>query len=72
MFGYLSFFFLSICSFKLDFLSEAEMMKRFDHKNIIRLRGVCTQGEPLYAVMDFMLYGKLYLTLPLPHSMSSP
>ncbi|PIK62648.1 hypothetical protein BSL78_00440 [Apostichopus japonicus] len=43
----------------LDFLSEAEMMKRFDHKNIIRLRGVCTQGEPLYAVMDFMLYGDL-------------
>ncbi|KAL3182760.1 hypothetical protein MRX96_029359 [Rhipicephalus microplus] len=31
---------------KLDFLSEAEMMKRFDHKNIVRLLGVCTTGEP--------------------------
>uniref|UniRef100_V5IB68 Gamma-aminobutyric acid type B receptor subunit 2 n=2 Tax=Ixodes ricinus TaxID=34613 RepID=V5IB68_IXORI len=44
---------------KLDFLSEAEMMKRFDHKNIVRLLGVCTSGEPVYTVMEFMLYGDL-------------
>ncbi|KAH9362318.1 hypothetical protein HPB48_002296 [Haemaphysalis longicornis] len=44
---------------KLDFLSEAEMMKRFDHKNIVRLLGVCTTGEPVYTVMEFMLYGDL-------------
>ena len=35
------------------------MMKRFEHDNIVRLLGVCTRGEPAYAVMEFMLYGKL-------------
>lgn len=44
---------------KVDFLSEAEVMKRFDHKNIIRLLGVCTKNEPVYTVMEFMLYGDL-------------
>lgn len=44
---------------KLDFLSEAEMMKKFDHKNIVQLVGVCTSGEPVYTVMEFMLYGDL-------------
>jgi len=42
---------------QLDFLSEAELMKRFDHKNIVKLLGVCTRGEPVYAVMEFMLHG---------------
>ena len=32
-------------------------MKRFDHKNIVKLLGVCTRGEPVYAVMEFMLHG---------------
>ncbi|XP_046384645.1 uncharacterized protein LOC124154916 [Ischnura elegans] len=44
---------------KLDFLSEAEVMKRFDHKNIVKLLGVCTKSEPVYTVMEFMLYGDL-------------
>ncbi|XP_072168944.1 uncharacterized protein [Diadema setosum] len=44
---------------KLDFLSEAEMMKRFSHRNVVNLLGVCTRGEPMYAVMEFMLYGDL-------------
>lgn len=44
---------------RLDFLSEAEAMKRFDHSNIIKLLGVCLQSEPIYAVMEFMLYGDL-------------
>ena len=44
---------------KIDFLSEAEMMKRFDHKNIVKLLGVCTRNEPVYTVMEFMLYGDL-------------
>ena len=44
---------------KIDFLSEAEMMKRFEHKNIVRLVGVCTRQEPIYTIMDFMLYGDL-------------
>ena len=44
---------------KIEFLSEAEMMKRFDHKNVIKLLGVCTRTEPVYTVMEFMLYGDL-------------
>merc|ERR1719334_1943759 len=44
---------------KLDFLGEADMMKRFDHKNIVKLLGVCTRNEPVYMVMEFMLYGDL-------------
>ena len=44
---------------KIDFLSEAEIMKRFDHKNIVKLLGVCTRTEPVYTVMEFMLYGDL-------------
>ena len=44
---------------KIDFLSEADMMKRFDHKNIVKLLGVCTRNEPVYTVMEFMLYGDL-------------
>ncbi|XP_034668041.1 retinal guanylyl cyclase 2-like isoform X2 [Drosophila subobscura] len=44
---------------RLDFLSEAEAMKKFDHKNIIKLLGVCLQSEPIYTVMEFMLYGDL-------------
>ena len=44
---------------KIDFLSEADMMKRFDHRNIVKLQGVCTRNEPVYAVMEYMLYGDL-------------
>ncbi|XP_013178726.1 PREDICTED: uncharacterized protein LOC106125862 [Papilio xuthus] len=44
---------------KLDFLSEAEAMKRFDHKNIVRLLAVVTKTEPVCTVMEFMLYGDL-------------
>ncbi|KAE8743927.1 NeuroparsinReceptor [Frankliniella occidentalis] len=44
---------------KLDFLSEAEVMKRLDHKNVVKLIGVCTKIEPVYTVMEFMLYGDL-------------
>ncbi|UYV71435.1 Vkr [Cordylochernes scorpioides] len=44
---------------KLDFLREAEIMKQFDHKNIIKMIGVVTRGEPVYTIMEFMLYGDL-------------
>ncbi|XP_039299977.1 uncharacterized protein LOC111045716 isoform X1 [Nilaparvata lugens] len=44
---------------KLDFFSEAETMKRFDHKNIVKLLGVCMKEAPLYTIMEFMLYGDL-------------
>ena len=34
------------------------MMKRFEHKNIVQLLGVCTRGEPAYTIMEFMLHGE--------------
>ena len=34
-------------------------MKRFQHPNIVRLLGMCTLDEPLYMVMELMLYGDL-------------
>lgn len=49
---------------KLDFLSEAEVMKRFEHNNIVKLLGVCTKNEPVYTVMEFMLYGEAHRSLP--------
>ncbi|XP_070575709.1 uncharacterized protein [Ptychodera flava] len=44
---------------KLDFLSEAEVMKQLDHVNIVSLLGICTRGEPAYTVMEYMLHGDL-------------
>jgi len=44
---------------RLDFLAEAEAMKKFKHKNIVKLLGVCLQVEPIYTIMEFMLYGDL-------------
>lgn len=44
---------------RLDFLAESETMKRFEHENIVKLLAVCLQTEPLYTVMEFMLYGDL-------------
>jgi len=38
-------------------------MKHFDHKNIVKLLGVCTRGEPVYAVMEFMLHGMCVLVI---------
>jgi serine/threonine protein kinase len=34
-------------------------MKRFDHKNIVKLLAVCLTKEPLYCIIEFMLYGDL-------------
>lgn len=44
---------------RLDFLAESETMKRFDHKNIVKLLAVCLQTEPLYTIMEYMLYGDM-------------
>jgi len=48
----------SSCEEKLEFLSEAEVMKRFEHKNIVKLLGVCTKEEPIHTIMEYMLYGE--------------
>lgn len=44
---------------KIDFLAEADNMKRFDHKNIVKLLGVITKSMPLSTLMEYCLYGDL-------------
>ncbi|XP_076270946.1 uncharacterized protein LOC143202875 isoform X1 [Rhynchophorus ferrugineus] len=48
---------------RIDFLKEADTMKRFDHPNVIKLVGVITRTQPLHTLMEFCLYGdvKTYL-----------
>lgn len=48
-------------------------MKVFDHKNIVKLLGVCTKGEPAYAVMELMIHGNCIFVSDinsLPHVIS--
>ncbi|XP_032806265.1 fibroblast growth factor receptor 2-like isoform X3 [Petromyzon marinus] len=43
-----------------DLVSEMEMMKNIGkHKNIINLLGACTQGGPLYVIVEFAAKGNL-------------
>ena len=34
-------------------------MKVFDHKNTVKLLGVCTKAEPAYAVMELTIHGMI-------------
>ncbi|VEL20802.1 unnamed protein product [Protopolystoma xenopodis] len=46
---------------KTDFLSEARLMRRLNHKNVVRLIGVCLhpKDKDILLVMEFMLLGDL-------------
>ena len=37
-----------------QFLAEAKILKQYNHPNIVRLLGVCTEKEPVYIVMELM------------------
>lgn len=41
------------------FLSEAQIMKRLRHDNLVQLYAVCTQEEPFYIVTELMENGSL-------------
>ena len=43
----------------LDFFEEYSLMKRFDHKNIIKLLGISVLNEPLEFIMEFAPLGDL-------------
>ena len=47
-----------------DFFVESQIMKKLQHKKLIKLYGVCTQEKPFYIVTEFMKHGNLldYLT----------
>lgn len=42
-----------------QFIYEGELMKRFNHRNVLRLLGVCLQEKPLLIVVEFMANGDL-------------
>lgn len=48
---------------RLEFLSEAQAMRHFDHPNIVRLIGVSLLVDPMYIVMEYMVLGDLNMYL---------
>ena len=43
----------------MEFLQEAEMMKKLRHPKLIEIYAVCTHGEPIYIVTELMKHGSL-------------
>ena len=41
------------------FLQEADILKQYEHPNIVRLIGVCAEKDPVYIVMELMPGGAL-------------
>eukprot|EP00064_Thunnus_orientalis_P003720 superscaffoldBa00000316_g3731 len=39
---------------KNKFLMEARILKQYDHPNIVKLIGVCTQKQPIYIIMELI------------------
>jgi hypothetical protein len=39
------------------FLKEAQILAQYDHPNIVKLIGICSEKEPIYIVMELMLGG---------------
>ena len=46
---------------KVEFLSEAKLMRDLRHKNVVRLVGVCMDRpqDQIYLIMELMLLGDL-------------
>ena len=42
-----------------EFLHESQIMKMLQHPYVITLRGVCSKGEPVYIITEFMKHGNL-------------
>ncbi|KAM7424034.1 hypothetical protein PAMA_000412 [Pampus argenteus] len=42
---------------KNKFLMEARILKQYDHPNIVKLIGVCTQKQPIYIIMELIQGG---------------
>ncbi|KFM01111.1 hypothetical protein AS27_09186, partial [Aptenodytes forsteri] len=46
-------------STRLDFQREAELLTVLQHEHIVKFYGVCTEGEPLIMVFEYMKHGDL-------------
>lgn len=42
-----------------DFLNEATIMKKFNHKNLVRLYAICSVDEPVLIITELMVNGSL-------------
>ena len=42
-----------------EFLAEADVIRKFEHPNLIQLYAVCSEGEPIYMVTELMKHGSL-------------
>ena len=42
-----------------SFLHEVHILQEFDHPNIVRVLGVCTQERPYYIITEFLKHGNL-------------
>ena len=42
-----------------EFLHESEIMKMLKYPNIVSLKGLCTSGEPILIITEFMPHGNL-------------
>uniref|UniRef100_A0A8C6WVK3 receptor protein-tyrosine kinase n=1 Tax=Neogobius melanostomus TaxID=47308 RepID=A0A8C6WVK3_9GOBI len=57
-------------STRQDFQREAELLTVLQHQHIVRFYGVCTDGEPLAMVFEYMRHGDLnrfLRSVPAPH-----
>ena len=43
-----------------QFCSEAKLLNEFDHGNIIKLYGVCSEPEPMCMIFEYMPNGDLH------------
>ncbi|XP_034045290.1 tyrosine-protein kinase Fes/Fps isoform X2 [Thalassophryne amazonica] len=48
---------------KNKFLMEARILKQYDHPNIVKLIGVCTQKQPIYIIMELVQGGDFLSSL---------
>jgi serine/threonine protein kinase len=46
-------------SYRLRALKASSYIHSLFVQNIVKLLGVCTRNEPVYTVMEYMLYGDL-------------
>ena len=41
------------------FLEEAQLMKKLQHRQLVKLYAVCSHEEPIYIVTELMIHGSL-------------
>lgn len=45
------------------FFNSFFLFRRFQHKNLVSIHGVCSEVEPLFIVVEYMIHGSLHTYL---------